>query len=126
MKLIITGARGFVGGEVLRQSLKDDKITSIVALLRKRLPQDHPKVTQMLMEDEDWLSYPEAVTRELQGAEGCVWYVYVWLFCLVVPALHSTVHTVFGSGDAYNSSQTRHAGSFCLYIAGSGNDALLY
>lgn len=103
MKLIITGARGFVGGEVLRQSLKNDKITSIVALLRKRIPQDHPKVKQMLMGDEDWLSYPEAVKKELQGADGCVWYVYVWLFCLAVLALHSIIHTFFGSRDAYKS-----------------------
>ncbi|KAK4696977.1 hypothetical protein P7C71_g1036, partial [Lecanoromycetidae sp. Uapishka_2] len=77
MKLIITGARGFVGGEVLRQSLQNEKITSIVALLRKRLPQDDPKVKQMLMKDEDWLSYPETVTKELRGAEGCVWCIGV-------------------------------------------------
>lgn len=73
MKLIITGPRGFLVGEALQQSLENDKITSFVALVRRRLPKDHSKLTQILIKDEEWLSYPHAVTKELQGTEGCVW-----------------------------------------------------
>jgi uncharacterized protein YbjT (DUF2867 family) len=35
MKLIITGATGFVGTEVIRQALSNSTITSIIALARK-------------------------------------------------------------------------------------------
>jgi uncharacterized protein YbjT (DUF2867 family) len=35
MKLIVTGATGFIGTEVIRQVLSNPTITSIIALARK-------------------------------------------------------------------------------------------
>jgi uncharacterized protein YbjT (DUF2867 family) len=37
MKIIITGATGFVGAEGLRQAIEDNEINEIVALLLKGL-----------------------------------------------------------------------------------------
>lgn len=37
MKLIVAGATGFVGTEVVRQALRNPAVTSVVALARKPL-----------------------------------------------------------------------------------------
>lgn len=59
MKLLIVGATGLVGSEVLKQALADDRITSIVAPVRKPLP-EHPKLIAPVVDfgklpvGEDW------------------------------------------------------------------------
>lgn len=44
MKLLIVGASGLVGGEVLRQALQAPQVSAVVAPSRRRLP-PHPKLT---------------------------------------------------------------------------------
>ncbi|WP_374585247.1 NAD(P)H-binding protein [Pseudoduganella sp.] len=44
MKLLIVGATGLVGSEVLRQALASDQVSAVVAPARRRLP-PHPKLT---------------------------------------------------------------------------------
>jgi hypothetical protein len=82
MKLIVTGATGFVGSEVIRQALRNSAITKVVALARKPvLPPsdagpdaDTTKLQSVLL--EDWVSpYSEAVKDHLKGADGCIWFV---------------------------------------------------
>ncbi|CAG8983331.1 hypothetical protein HYALB_00007459 [Hymenoscyphus albidus] len=64
MKLIVTGATGFVGTEVLRQALRNPEITEIIALARKHVDplQDSGDGTRKLRSvvHEDWtaLYYP--------------------------------------------------------------------
>jgi uncharacterized protein YbjT (DUF2867 family) len=81
MKLIVTGATGFIGTEVIRQALSNPTITSIVALARKRIsaPQnakegaDMSKLKSVVL--EDWLNpYPENVQELIRGADACIWY----------------------------------------------------
>ena len=74
MKIIVTGATGFIGGEILRQALARSEITSVVALSRKPLtgPEaSNPKLKTVLM--EDFTQYPASVLSELKGASGCAW-----------------------------------------------------
>ena len=49
MKLILTGATGLVGREVLRLALADARVTAIVAPVRKPLPA-HPKLDAPLVD----------------------------------------------------------------------------
>ncbi|KAL3465201.1 hypothetical protein BJX64DRAFT_285744 [Aspergillus heterothallicus] len=75
MKIILTGTTGFVGTEVLSQTLQNKSITSIVILSRKPLPEsttkNNPRVTVKIL--DDFLHYPDSLLAELAGAEGCIW-----------------------------------------------------
>ncbi|KAI2463031.1 hypothetical protein F4781DRAFT_151262 [Annulohypoxylon bovei var. microspora] len=74
MKIIITGATGYVGGEVIRQAIADERITHAFVLTRKPLPDDlakNPKIT--VIEHKDFSTYPPELLAQLAGAEGCVW-----------------------------------------------------
>ncbi|KAI1635670.1 putative nucleoside-diphosphate-sugar epimerase [Biscogniauxia mediterranea] len=84
MKLIISGATGFVGREVLRQSLSRREITSVVALARRPVAAadldlgpgaDPSKLTSVVVPDYD--EYPDAARREFAGAAACIWTVAI-------------------------------------------------
>lgn len=59
MRLLIVGSTGLVGSEVLKLALADGRITSVVAPVRKPLP-EHPKLSAPVVDfgklpaDEDW------------------------------------------------------------------------
>lgn len=79
MKLIVTGATGFVGKEVIRQSLRNPNITSVVALARRPVPvpsnldpgADSSKLHSVTIKDYD--SYPDEVKKQFAGADACIW-----------------------------------------------------
>ncbi len=81
MKLIVTGASGFVGSEVIRQSLRNPNITSVIALARRPVPipsnlghgADSSKLHSVTVKDYD--TYPDEVKKEFAGADACIWYV---------------------------------------------------
>lgn len=78
MKIILTGATGFIGAEILQQCLANPTITPLIAISRRPLPPntpnaDNPKLKVVIL--EDFLSWPPSVLEELKGAEGCIWYV---------------------------------------------------
>ncbi|KAI1078557.1 NAD(P)-binding protein [Whalleya microplaca] len=83
MKLIITGATGFVAKEVIRQSLSRREITSVVAVARKPLsvPEkledgaDISKLRSVVL--KDYNDYPEEVKREFADASACIWTVAI-------------------------------------------------
>jgi hypothetical protein len=81
MKVILTGATGFIGGAVLRRCLRLPAITSVVVLSRRALPESfaHPKLKVIKL--DDFGAYPESVLAETKGAAACIWYVSVsWRF----------------------------------------------
>jgi nucleoside-diphosphate-sugar epimerase len=82
MKLIVAGATGFVGTEVVRQALRNPAVTSVVALARKPLlpptnagpSADTSKLQAIVL--EDWTSpYPGFVSEHIKGADACIWSV---------------------------------------------------
>ncbi|OIW28213.1 NAD(P)-binding protein [Coniochaeta ligniaria NRRL 30616] len=83
MKLIITGASGYVGQELVRQSLKRPEITTVVALSRKPVSahgdvagdSNAAKLRSVVI--EDYGEYPENVRKEFEGADACIWTVAI-------------------------------------------------
>eukprot|EP01116_Phalansterium_solitarium_P013407 TRINITY_DN30766_c0_g1_i1.p1 TRINITY_DN30766_c0_g1~~TRINITY_DN30766_c0_g1_i1.p1 ORF type:complete len:231 (+),score=42.90 TRINITY_DN30766_c0_g1_i1:79-771(+) len=75
MKVIIAGATGFIGSEVLRKCLAVNKFTSVVVLSRRPLEdglaKNNPKLKVVLM--NDFANYTPEVLSELSGAVCCVW-----------------------------------------------------
>ncbi|KAI2611646.1 NAD(P)-binding protein [Hypoxylon fragiforme] len=76
MKLIVTGSTGYVGREVIRQSLCKSEITSVVALSRQPVPvpdglpegADTSKLRSVII--EDYGRYSDEVKREFAGADA--------------------------------------------------------
>ncbi|KAH8725390.1 hypothetical protein GQ44DRAFT_826520 [Phaeosphaeriaceae sp. PMI808] len=82
MKLIITGATGFVATEVLRQALLLPSITSVVAVARRSIPSPEglPAANASKLKSvvvSDYGSYSKEVQKELSGADACIWTVAI-------------------------------------------------
>lgn len=74
MKVILSGATGFIGSETLRQCLKSPSITSVVVLSRRSLSESvtsNPKLKVIIV--DDFTAYPDTVLEELAGAEARIW-----------------------------------------------------
>lgn len=72
MKIILTGATGFIGAEVLQQCLANPAIDSIVSLSRRPLDAiADPKLKVVVL--KDFTVYDEEVMKALEGAEACIW-----------------------------------------------------
>lgn len=67
MRLLLAGATGLVGGQVLAQALADERITAIVAPVRRELPA-HPKLSapvvdfEALPEEAGWWAADAAIS----------------------------------------------------------------
>lgn len=74
MKIIIAGATGFIGREVLTQCRAKSSITSIIVLTRRPLSEDlsdDPKVVPVLV--ENFLDYSKDAKEKMQGASAAIW-----------------------------------------------------
>ncbi|OOG00093.1 hypothetical protein ASPCADRAFT_203986 [Aspergillus carbonarius ITEM 5010] len=81
MKLIITGATGLLGTELIRQSLQNNKITQVIALARKPIQIDHVNSSKLKsVVIRDYGEYPDDVKAEFVGADACIWTVAITPF----------------------------------------------
>ncbi|KAL8944133.1 MAG: hypothetical protein Q9216_000638 [Gyalolechia sp. 2 TL-2023] len=71
MKIILTGATGFIGSEVVRFAILHPSITSVVVLSRRQFPIKDPKLTVVIQ--NDFLNYSESILEACAGAEACIW-----------------------------------------------------
>ena len=74
IKIIITGATGFVGEGVLLESLNHPQIEEILMVNRKPLALKHPKLKELLVSDFMNL---EPVKSQLKGYDACFYCVGV-------------------------------------------------
>ncbi|KAM0191589.1 hypothetical protein ACHAPQ_001903 [Fusarium lateritium] len=74
MKVVVTGATGMVGNEIVRRCLEDARITKVVILTRKAVSMDiecHPKADVIMV--QDFARYSDQVLRQLEGSSACIW-----------------------------------------------------
>ncbi|MDB5851566.1 MAG: hypothetical protein JWP29_5318 [Rhodoferax sp.] len=72
MKILVTGATGFAGGEVLRQLLDDPavtQVTQVTVLLRRPGSVRHPKLTEVVL--NNFLDYTRVAAQ--LNADACIW-----------------------------------------------------
>lgn len=70
MKIIVTGATGMAGSELIRQAVADADITEIVAMSRRPLDIQHSKITTLI--HHDFLNY-DLVKQHFTGCDACIW-----------------------------------------------------
>lgn len=75
MKVVVTGATGFVGSEVVRKCIDRAEITSVIALGRRAVDGELSKNGKVhVVINENMGMYPKEVLGQLKGAEACIWY----------------------------------------------------
>lgn len=75
MKLIVAGATGLVGSEIIRQALRNSYVTEVIALARKPVVIDDSSTSKLKsVVIRDYAEYPDEVKAELAGADACIWY----------------------------------------------------
>ncbi|KAF4468591.1 transport sec13 [Fusarium albosuccineum] len=83
MKLVIGGASGYLGTEVVRQALKHPGISSVVALGRRPTPIPEGSGSQAETSKfksvtiDDFCNYSEQVKADIAGADGCIWLIAI-------------------------------------------------
>jgi uncharacterized protein YbjT (DUF2867 family) len=70
MKVLITGATGMVGSEVVRQALDDPFVTQIFLLIRRQSEFNHPKIKQIIHNDFTSYAGLENIFKE---TDACIW-----------------------------------------------------
>ncbi|CAM1510849.1 Fc.00g083620.m01.CDS01 [Cosmosporella sp. VM-42] len=74
MKVIVTGATGMAGKEIVKQCIADARITKVVILTRRAVSMDvesHPKAEVVM--HQDYSRYSDELLRRLEGSEACIW-----------------------------------------------------
>lgn len=74
MKVVVTGATGMVGNEIVKRCLEDPRITKVVILTRRAVSMDiecHPKADVIMV--QDFARYSDQVLRQLEGSSACLW-----------------------------------------------------
>ncbi|TAK59384.1 MAG: NAD-dependent epimerase/dehydratase family protein [Bacteroidetes bacterium] len=70
MNVLVTGATGTAGSEVIRQAILDSEISEITALVRKPLHVQHPKLK--VIQHENFLDY-STLTETFKRQDACIW-----------------------------------------------------
>lgn len=81
MKLVVVGATGLIGTEVLRQALSHKAVTSVVALGRRptfvpeSLAGGASAAKFQSITCDDFSNYSDSVKSQLSAADACIWCV---------------------------------------------------
>ncbi|WP_051333664.1 NAD(P)H-binding protein [Aliagarivorans marinus] len=72
LRLLLIGASGMVGGEVLKLALQASGLAKVTAIVRRRLPIEHPKLEQVVHQDHRDFSALNAVLAEQDSCIYCL------------------------------------------------------
>lgn len=115
MRVLIFGATGMVGAGVLRECLSDPRVTSVLAVGRRRSGISHEKLEEL--EHSDFFDY-SAIRDRLKGRDAC-------FFCLGVSSAgmaesryrHLTYDLTLAAANAIAGVNDKL--TFC-YVSGAG------
>jgi uncharacterized protein YbjT (DUF2867 family) len=122
MRVVLFGATGMVGQGVLRESLRDPRVTQVLAVGRRPTGMTHPKLAELVRRDLfdapfDWSEAGDL----LGGYDAC-------FFCLGVSAAGMSeadyTRTTYDLTMAAATTLARlNPGMRFLYVSGQGTDA---
>jgi nucleoside-diphosphate-sugar epimerase len=74
MKVIVTGATGFVGKQVVSQCIDNPEISSILVLTRRNIDQNLSQSSKVrVILHHDFHNYPQELLKQLRGSHSCIW-----------------------------------------------------
>lgn len=138
MKILITGATGMAGSELIRQAITDNDIQEIIALVRRPLEITHPKIKTVI--HADFLNY-DAVKDHFIGCDACIWclgisqlqvskqqyavitYDYTIATAKAMQAVNPNIHFIFLSGNG--ADRTEKSKVLFARLKGKTENALL-
>ena len=117
MRVILFGATGMVGAGVLHECLRDERVQEVLAILRTRSGQSHPKLRELIR--NDFLDYSH-VRETLRSFDAC-------FFCLGVTAVGKTEEEYYRLTFDITLAAARmmaelNPGSVFCYVSGQGTD----
>lgn len=118
MKVVLFGATGMVGAGVLNECLRDNRVTSVLAVVRSPMRLKHSKLRELVR--GDFFDYRDA-RDDFRGAHAC-------FFCLGVTAVGKTeaeylrLTYVITLAAARTLAEVNPGMTFC-YVSGQGTDS---
>ncbi len=118
MNIIITGATGMVGAEVVRQAIDDPAIDRVSIITRRRVEMVHPKLQQYIHTDfMDYSSLPEL----FKESDACIW-------CLGISQSKVSRKQYYEITYSYTVAAAKamiaaNAGISFLFLSGEGADS---
>jgi nucleoside-diphosphate-sugar epimerase len=120
MKVILTGATGFVGSNVLARLIADPRISEITCISRRPLAVNTAKVTTIVQ--EDFMSFDPELLSRLAQHRACIWALGGKASDLGKPELFTRITHGFTLAFAAGiASRTIRPFTFC-YVSGMGAD----
>jgi uncharacterized protein YbjT (DUF2867 family) len=119
VRVLVMGATGAVGAELVRQCVKDERIEHVTALSRRPLKEQHPKLNVLLR--EDFLNYSD-LAEEFSEIDVC--YCALGVSQVQVPDLKQYTLVTFDYVVAAASALkvANPEARFC-FVSGAGTDA---
>jgi nucleoside-diphosphate-sugar epimerase len=120
VRIILTGATGFVGGEALTQLLANEHIDGVTCISRRPVAIDHPKLTTMI--HPDFSVWPAGQMKALAMHDATIWTLGAKASDISDPVEYEKV--TVKSTLAFASSicdSVGHIFRFC-YLSGMGAD----
>ncbi|HYC39122.1 MAG TPA: NAD(P)H-binding protein [Chitinophagaceae bacterium] len=117
MKIIVTGATGMVGSELVRQALEDPEISEVIAVVRNILPLEHLRLRVVI--HNNFMDYDE-LSSLFASCHACIW-------CLGVSQLQVSrkeyhVITYDYTVAAANAMLASNPGIIFVLVSGEGAD----
>ena len=118
-RVLVMGATGAVGAELVRQCIKDERIEGVVALSRRPLKEAHPKLKVIVR--EDFLNYTD-LAEEFSEIDICYCALGVSQVQVPDPKQYTLVTLDYVVAAASALKEANPEARFC-FVSGAGTDA---